>query len=639
MRETMLHVLMDGDAMGRLMRQKNGKLSFGYDSGWKGHPLSVSMPLTRTEHKSELVEAFLWGLLPENPQAIDAIAKSTERGGVCSPQDIFSLIAKVGMDCAGAAQFVREQDLQEATSGGEARPITEAEIAKTLHRLRNSPAPQRQVNRNGQFSLAGAQPKTAYLKTDKGWFEPSGRIATTHIMKPLSPMLDGLIVNEHLCLRVAAALGQIASQTEIVRFKKQPALVVTRYDRVAGTFPPMRLHQEDMCQANGVPPSRKYENEQGPGIRTIIDTLRRHSTRPDEDVERFWEAIILNWLLQGTDAHAKNYSMLLSGQDIRLAPLYDIISYHPYPDSAHAAMPMKIGGKRYFAELMPRHWDRMAKECGSDPAFVLTMVRKMAADLPDAISDEIAALKREKFMPTAYAEIQSKTVAACDRVKRFYGEGQVFGAALLASVGQDLQRQDEERRKQAQQAERQAERRKQLSGHAGEYLTSVAFRLFEQIEQLAPLVEIDSQPNGLEARLSTARLTMTLNHFADIPQGIFQHSGWDVIRGDMIVVEAARTRMGASLWFTDLGTGEYHWYEVAYWNLAETPPHLPTALAPGRDADLAILAGESHPWRLAHPPRLLDDAHLDDFFDRWMGRFAHAARGTLKPPPALPEKS
>ncbi len=36
------------------------------------------------------------------------------------------------------------------------------------------------------------------------------------------------------------------------------------------------------------------------------------------------EALALNRLLAGSDAHAKNYSLLLSGTQVRLAPLYDV---------------------------------------------------------------------------------------------------------------------------------------------------------------------------------------------------------------------------------------------------------------------------------------------------------------------------
>ena len=75
------------------------------------------------------------------------------------------------------------------------------------------------------------------------------------------------------------------------------------------------MHQEDLCQALGVPPTRKYQNEGGPGVREVTKLLR--DVMPpdvaDAAVWRFADALIWNWLIAGTDAHAKNYSLLLAG--------------------------------------------------------------------------------------------------------------------------------------------------------------------------------------------------------------------------------------------------------------------------------------------------------------------------------------
>lgn len=59
------------------------------------------------------------------------------------------------------------------------------------------------------------------------------------------------------------------------------------------------------------------------------------SADPEADVERFLKANMFNWLIGGgTDAHAKNYSFLIdAGDEIRLAPLSDLSSQLPYPDT------------------------------------------------------------------------------------------------------------------------------------------------------------------------------------------------------------------------------------------------------------------------------------------------------------------
>jgi hypothetical protein len=83
----------------------------------------------------------------------------------------------------------------------------------------------------GQFSLAGAQPKTALLFERKRWGVPSGRIPTTHILEPPTGEWDGHAENEHFSLQLARALGLIVPNSSVLRFQDEIAIVVERYDR------------------------------------------------------------------------------------------------------------------------------------------------------------------------------------------------------------------------------------------------------------------------------------------------------------------------------------------------------------------------------------------------------------------------
>ncbi|MHB1709925.1 MAG: HipA domain-containing protein [Acidimicrobiales bacterium] len=83
----------------------------------------------------------------------------------------------------------------------------------------------------GQFSLAGAQAKTALLFKDGRWGVPSGSTATTHILKPVVAARDDHDPYEHLCLDAARGAGLVAARTKVSRFGDESAAVVDRYDR------------------------------------------------------------------------------------------------------------------------------------------------------------------------------------------------------------------------------------------------------------------------------------------------------------------------------------------------------------------------------------------------------------------------
>jgi serine/threonine-protein kinase HipA len=144
-----------------------------------------------------------------------------------------------------------------------------------------------------------------------------------------------------------------------------------------------------MCQALGLPPTRKYQSDGGPGILDIVELLRNESKNPDEDISTFVDAVAFNWLIGGTDAHAKNYSVLIGGQgSVRLAPLYDLASILPYPGIylPKLKMAMKIGGQFQLRMIGIRQWKKLAAELRIDEDELVQRLRTMAAGMPDYVS-------------------------------------------------------------------------------------------------------------------------------------------------------------------------------------------------------------------------------------------------------------
>lgn len=399
---TELGVFINADLVAVVEQQRSGDLVLTYERSWRerddSYPLSLSMPLARQAHGDEVVRPFMEGLLPDNHNVLDRWARKFQ----VSPRNPFALLAHMGEDCAGAVQFVPpgRYDAVSNPRDDEVEWLTEEGVAERLRDLVERHGTGRLAGDHGQFSLAGAQPKTALLYDGERWGIPSGPTPTTHILKPPAQKdLDGFDINEHLCLRLAEELGLTVAQSALRTFAGQEAIVIERYDRGRlsdGRL--IRLHQEDACQALGVSPLRKYENEGGPGPAQIVKLLLEESDDPGTDVGAFLDALVLNWVIGGTDAHAKNYSCLLSPGSVRLAPLYDLISVLPYPnwvEYRQAKLAMRIDRKYHLWKIRRRHWEGLAVRCDIDPEPLLQRVIELVRAVPGAVERAAAAVREE----------------------------------------------------------------------------------------------------------------------------------------------------------------------------------------------------------------------------------------------------
>ena len=197
-------------------------------------------------------------------------------------------------------------------------------------------------------------------------------------------------------MRLAARMGLSVAPVQPGVVANRPFLLVERYDRrVADDGAIKRLHQEDFCQALGVPPARKYASEGGPTFARCFDLVRRVCTRPAREVLKLLDAAILQMLLGNADAHGKNYSLLASPDgSIEVAPLYDLLSTIAYPDLS-PTLAMKIAGRGRLRQLRPGDWERFAANTGLSGRFVRRRVRELC----DSVEEEVAATAVELVLP------------------------------------------------------------------------------------------------------------------------------------------------------------------------------------------------------------------------------------------------
>lgn len=388
-----LHVFLEGRPAGLLDRDANGRLSFTYHDHYPrdATPLSPSLPVTARRATHDAVAPFIAGLLPDDTAVLQTWARLF---GLRSAS-AFGLLAEIGADCAGAIQFLPEERLALLDEEG-LEGLSETDVEEMLRSLRVNPLSWMQPGdaRGGHFSLAGAQTKCALHRSSHGWARPFGRVPSTHIVKPSIQGVTDHDITEHLCLTAAALLGLPAARSEIGVFGSERALVVERFDRVHAPDGSLRrVHQVDMCQALGVLPERKYHSDGGPGPLEIISTLR-DTFAGEADVQRFVRSLVFNWVIGGTDGHAKNYGLLLSGGSARLTPLYDVASagvldnwnWHKWE------LAMRVGGEGRLKYLAARHWQRFAMAAGVSFDLIVDAAEQYCTGVGAALSDAADSL-------------------------------------------------------------------------------------------------------------------------------------------------------------------------------------------------------------------------------------------------------
>ncbi|MCL2468107.1 MAG: type II toxin-antitoxin system HipA family toxin [Micrococcales bacterium] len=420
-----LVVICDEKVAGTLRRSR-GEVTFTYDETYRVDPqatrLSVSMPLSQPTHKHQVVGPWLDGLLPDNP----AVRRRWgQRFGVLATSPFDLLGTSVGEDCAGAARFVTADRVDAMVAGtGAVEWLSDAQLADRLRDLRADDTTWLGADFTGRFSLSGAQGKTALYRdpTTGRWGEPHGAAATSHILKPAVFGLPDHDLNEHLCLQAAAAVGVRTATSQVVAIDDVRAIAVTRFDRAPGPRWLRRVHQEDMCQALAIAPDLKYQADGGPSSTDIAALLRRTlpADRTDAGVWQLFDALVVNWVLGGTDAHAKNYALLLSGPQVALAPLYDIASALPYCDThvRRLRLAMKFGGDYTLLSRSGSLWQKVATELHLPAAQVRTRARSLVEALPEALAQAAASddiRTQDSELPTRLVDaVARRAIQCCD---------------------------------------------------------------------------------------------------------------------------------------------------------------------------------------------------------------------------------
>jgi serine/threonine-protein kinase HipA len=361
--------------------------------------LSNSLPVQEEAFDPAATRAYFEGLLPENSRR-EELARELQ----VSAQDSYALLARVGRDCAGAVVVLPEgEEIGDRETGVEW--LSEDQVGELVEDLPRRPLGVTRDSKRLRLSLAGVQRKLALVRDGNGRFgEPLGGTPSTHLIKPqFGQEFPDLAVNEMFCMAVADGIGLATAETELTEIGGRPCLVSSRFDRTEEEGATVRLHQEDLCQALGVPANLKYEANGGPGFhqfRRLLTEIGRGG-----DTNAMVRSAVLNFVLGNSDAHGKNFAILFTREGRRLAPLYDLVSTAVYDLDRNMAM--AIGDRFDPDSVLFTDWFDMSADCDLPPRRFFDLVRAAATEVEEAVVTVAARAEEEGWHAPVIAAIEA----------------------------------------------------------------------------------------------------------------------------------------------------------------------------------------------------------------------------------------
>lgn len=154
---------------------------------------------------------------------------------------------------------------------------------------------------------------------------------STHILKPYPrdvTLRDRKLIpaNEHLTMQIASQVYGIKTAPNGLCFtpKGHPVYITRRFDILEdGT----KIYMEDFASLNAKNKQTFGRNYKYTGnYEDIARVLKERVASWIIDVERLFNLIVFNYIYGNGDAHLKNFSLIMDGDEYRLAPAYDLIN-------------------------------------------------------------------------------------------------------------------------------------------------------------------------------------------------------------------------------------------------------------------------------------------------------------------------
>lgn len=356
-----------------LFTETNGHISFQYDDTAPHMPISLSLPRDGG-WQQDAPANFLENLLPTNRKARYAMMDSLHKDSI----DPFDLLDRV--DATGGLIFSSSDIMPDLRSEG-VEYVDDGTIAKRIRAIRRMGSEWWEKDQRCRFSIAGGQGKFTLTRLNKRWAWPNAGMPSTHIFKPDSVDYSNATYLEHAGMHLADLCGLQVPHTTVATFEDEQVYVVERFDRRIDNGQIQRLHMEDLQQALGRPMDDMYSTTSA----ECVNILR--SVCPDDALAYQWiQQLAFNVSIGNCDAHAKNYSLMLNDDAVKLSPMYDAMPTR-YWIGLDQELAMPIGDAEY-AEWVDRNaWAKLARECDLDEQRVVDI----ATDISDKVWERFNA--------------------------------------------------------------------------------------------------------------------------------------------------------------------------------------------------------------------------------------------------------
>ena len=230
-------------------------------------------------------------------------------------------------------------------------------------------------------SVTGVQAKMSLDVNRGGKNEPSKFTIVglwgKYIFKPQSDKYPCLPELEDLTMKMAEVARIRTARHTLIRLADgELGYLTLRMDRGRKGE---KISMLDMCQLTNRLTEHKYYGT----YQQLAETIKKYSSAPMLDVQRYWEVVLFSWITGNSDMHCKNFSLIDTGSgEYVLSPAYDLLAVllADPKDTDEMAMSFSVGGDKSGFER--NTFMNAFTQSGISVSVAEKMIERMKGHLP-----------------------------------------------------------------------------------------------------------------------------------------------------------------------------------------------------------------------------------------------------------------